>query len=385
MIHLSSLEALGHDALQYGGWFLIILTVLVFVHEFGHYIVARWNRVRVDVFSIGFGPELFGRHDRAGTRWKFSAIPLGGYVKMFGDGDPTSGLPAAGFAALAPAERAVSFHGKRLGQRAAIVAAGPAANFVFAVVALAVLFATYGQPFTPAEVGQVQPGSAAEQGGMRAGDVILKIDGQPVQRFEDVQQIVRLNPATPMTVVVRRGAGEATLHVTPKRTELSDRFGNHYEIGLLGIAHRGMDYVKRDPATAVVQAANETWGLSVATLKAMWQIVIGMRSTDELGGPLRIAQMSGDVAQGGVVAVLWFMAVLSINLGLINLFPVPVLDGGHLLFYAAEALRGKPLGPRAQEYGFRIGLALVLTLMVFATRNDLVHLGIWSWLKGLMT
>jgi regulator of sigma E protease len=385
MIHLSSLEALGHGALQYGGWFLIILTVLVFVHEFGHYIVARWNRVRVDVFSIGFGPELFGRHDRAGTRWKFSAIPLGGYVKMFGDGDPTSGLPAAGFAALAPAERAVSFHGKRLGQRAAIVAAGPAANFVFAIVVLAILFATYGQPFTPPEIGQVQSGSAAEQGGMRPGDVITRIDGEAVRRFEDVQQIVRLNPATPMTVVVRRGGSDVTLHVTPKRSELTDRFGNRYEIGLLGIAHRGMDYVKRDPATAVVLAAGETWDLSVATLKAMWQIVIGMRSTDELGGPLRIAQMSGDVAEGGVVAVLWFMAVLSINLGLINLFPVPVLDGGHLLFYAAEALRGKPLGPRAQEYGFRIGLALVLTLMVFATRNDLVHLGIWSWLKGLVT
>ncbi len=385
MIHLSSLEALGHGALQYGGWFLIILTVLVFVHEFGHYIVARWNRVRVDVFSIGFGPELFGRRDRAGTRWKFSAIPLGGYVKMFGDGDPASGLPAVGFADLAPAERAVSFHGKRLGQRAAIVAAGPAANFVFAVAVLAILFATYGQPFTPPEIGQVQSGSAAEQAGMRPGDVIAQIDGKTVQRFEDVQQIVRLNPATPMTIVVRRGGGDLTLHVTPKRSELTDRFGNRYEIGLLGIAHRGMDYVKRDPATAVVQAANETWSLSVATLKAMWQIVIGMRSTDELGGPLRIAQMSGDVAEGGVVAVLWFMAVLSINLGLINLFPVPVLDGGHLLFYAAEALRGKPLGPRAQEYGFRIGLALVLTLMVFATRNDLVHLGVWSWLKGLVT
>ncbi|MGH7064827.1 MAG: RIP metalloprotease RseP, partial [Stellaceae bacterium] len=332
-----------------------------------------------------FGPELFGRRDRAGTRWKFSAIPLGGYVKMFGDGDPASGLPAVGFADLAPAERAVSFHGKRLGQRAAIVAAGPAANFVFAVAVLAMLFATYGQPFTPPEIGQVQSGSAAEQAGMRPGDVIAQIDGKPVERFEDVQQIVRLNPATPMTIVVRRGGGDLTLQVTPKRSELTDRFGNRYEIGLLGIAHRGMDYVKRNPATAVVQAANETWSLSVATLKAMWQIVIGMRSTDELGGPLRIAQMSGDVAEGGVVAVLWFMAVLSINLGLINLFPVPVLDGGHLLFYAAEALRGKPLGPRAQEYGFRIGLALVLTLMVFATRNDLVHLGVWSWLKGLVT
>jgi regulator of sigma E protease len=359
--------------------------VLVFVHEFGHFFIARWNGVRVEVFSIGFGPELFGWWDRAGTRWKFSAIPLGGYVKMFGDSDASSGLPAAGLTRLDPAQRDVSFHYKRLGQRAAIVAAGPAANFLFAIVALAILFMTYGQPFTPAEVGQVQPGSAAEQAGIEPGDVILNIDGRKVQRFEDVQQVVRLNPGVPMTIVVRRDNQERSLSVTPSRTELTDRFGNHYQIGLLGIARSGMEYVKRDPATAIIQAGTETWDLSASTMKAIWQIIIGTRATDELGGPLRIAQMSGEVAQGGIVAVLWFMAVLSINLGLINLFPVPVLDGGHLLFYAAEAVRGKPLGQRAQEYGFRIGLALVLTLMVFATWNDLVHLRIVEFVKGLVT
>src|SRR6266566_1200840 len=267
-------------------WFVIVLTVLVFVHEFGHYWIARRNDVKVEVFSIGFGPELFGWWDRAGTRWKFSAIPLGGYVKMFGDADASSGLPIAGLSRLSPAEWAVSFHGKRLGQRAAIVAGGPAANFVFAVVILALLFMTYGQPFTPAEVGQVQPSSAAEAGGIHPGDLIVSIDA---------------------------------------------------------------------------------------------------RASDELGGPLRIAQMSGEVAQGGIVPLLWFMAVLSINLGLINLFPVPVLDGGHLLFYAAEAIRGKPLGQRAQEYGFRVGLALVLTLMVFATWNDLVHTGIVDIVKRFVT
>ena len=378
------IEFLNHG-LTYIVPFLVILTVLVFVHEFGHYAIARWNGVRVEVFSIGFGPEMFGWWDRAGTRWKFSTIPLGGYVKMFGDSDASSGLPAPGLARLAPAERDVSFHYKRLGQRAAIVVAGPAANFLFAILLLAILFMTYGQPFTPAEVGQVQPGSAAEQGGIQPGDVILSIDGRTVQRFEDVQQVVRLNPNVPMTVVVRRDGQEQTLHVTPSRTELTDRFGNHYQIGLLGIARSGMEYVKRDPATALIQAGTETWDLSVSTMKALWQIIIGTRATDELGGPLRIAQMSGEVAQGGIVAVLWFMAVLSINLGLINLFPVPVLDGGHLLFYAAEAVRGKPLGQRAQEYGFRIGLALVLTLMVFATWNDLVHLRIVEFVKGLVT
>jgi regulator of sigma E protease len=352
--------------------FLVVLTVIVFVHEFGHYWVARRNRVRIEVFSIGFGPELFGWWDRAGTRWKFSALPLGGYVKMFGDSDATSGLPMARIGQLSEAEREVSFPYKRLGQRAAIVAGGPLANFLFAIVVLALLFMTYGQPFTPAEVGQVVPGSAAEAGGMRQGDAIVSINGQAIERFEDMQQLVRMNPGLPMTVVVKRDQQLMTLHVTPRLVEETDRLGRH-QMGQLGIRGGGTKYVKRDPASAVVRAVGETWNLSTATLDAMWQMVIGKRSTDELGGPLKIAKLSGEVIQLGIGPLLWFMAVLSINLGLINLFPVPVLDGGHLLFYAAEAIRGKPLGQRAQEYGFRVGLALVLTLMVFATWNDVFH------------
>ena len=367
-------------------WFLVVLTVLVFVHELGHYLVARWNGVRVEVFSIGFGPELFGWTNRAGTRWKISAIPLGGYVKMFGDADPAS-MPAsdARLRAMTPEERAVAFHHKRLPQRAAIVAAGPIANFVFAIVALAALFATVGQPFTPPQVGTVQAGSAAEASGIQAGDTILSIDGEAIQRFEDVQRLVRLDPGQPLSVVMRRGTQDLTLSVTPKLSEVTDRFGNKHEYGLLGIVGQGVQYVRYDPLTALARASGETADIVGGTLQAVWQMIIGARSTDELGGPLRIAQMSGEVAQYGFSAILPFMAVLSINLGLINLFPIPVLDGGHLLFYVAEAVRGRPLGQRAQEYGFRFGLALVLTLMVFATWNDLVHLRVVEFLKALVT
>jgi regulator of sigma E protease len=359
-------------------WFLVVLTVLVFVHELGHYLIARWNGVRIEVFSIGFGPELFGWNDRAGTRWKFSAIPLGGYVRMFGDGDSTSVLPAPGLTELTEAEREVSFHHKRLGQRVAVVAGGPLANFVFAIVVFSLLFMTYGEPFTPAEVGEVLPGSAAEHAGFQVGDVIIRIDDHAIDRFEDVQRLVALGLDAPMTIVVRRDGQPVTLQATPTLAEDPDRFGYRHQRGQLGIRHSGVEYVKRDPFTAVVKSVGDTWSLSKATLEAMWQIVLGVRSSDELGGPLRIAQMSGEVARSGPMLLLWWVAMLSVNLGLINLFPVPVLDGGHLLFYAAEAIRGKPLGQRAQEYGFRIGLALVLTLMVFATWNDVAH-----WLRSL--
>src|SRR5947207_5577322 len=263
-------------------WFVIVLTVLVFVHEFGHYVIARRNGVRIEVFSIGFGPELFGWWDRAGTRWKFSAIPLGGYVKMFGDADASSGLPIAGLSRLSPAEWAVSFHGKRLGQRAAIVAGGPVANFVFAIVVLALLFMTYGQPFTPAVVGQVQPGSAAETSGIHPGDLIVSIDGRTIQRFEEVQQLVRMNPGVAMSMVVKRDGQPVTLQVTPSRTEITDRLGDRHEVGLLGIGRSGVEYVRRNPASAVVRAVGETWNLSAATLEAMWQIIRSEEHTSEL-------------------------------------------------------------------------------------------------------
>jgi regulator of sigma E protease len=364
--------------------FLAVLTILVFVHELGHYLTARRNGVRVQVFSIGFGPEFFGWTDRAGTRWKLSMVPLGGYVKMFGDADGTS-MPSDTVEEMSEAEKAVSFYHKRLMQRMEIVSAGPIANFVFAIVVFAGLFMTVGQPFTPPDIGEVTPGSAAERAGIQPNDVILSIDGERVERFEDIQKVVFLNAGVPIQLMVRRGDQDIALTATPTVIEEKDILGNVHRIGRLGIKRAGTSYVRHDPVSAVWRAGAETWNIAAGTLTAVGQMITGTRTTDELGGPIGIAQISGVVARTGVVNLLAFMAMLSVNLGLINLFPIPILDGGHLLFYAAEAVRGRPLGQRAQEYGFRVGLALVLTLMIFATWNDLVHTGVIPFLKNLLT
>ena len=364
--------------------FLVVLTVLVFVHELGHYWAARRCGIRVEVFSIGFGPELFGYTDRAGTRWKFSAIPLGGYVKMFGDADPAS-TPSEAVKQMTPAERAESFFYKSVGQRAFVVIMGPAANFIFAIIALALLFATLGQPFTPAQVGSVIPESAAARAGLLPGDVIVAIDGWSVQRFEEIQESVRLKPDQKVEITVERDGSRKTLNATIQSRVIEDRLGNKHRVGQLGISRSGVEYRHHDPLTAVWQAARQTVSLTTGTLTAIGQMISGARGSEEIGGPLRIAQMSGEFAQSGVDALIWFMVILSINLGLINLFPIPLLDGGHLMFYAIEGLRGRPLGEQAQKYGFRIGLALVLTLTVFATWNDLVHLRVVDFVRNLIS
>lgn len=363
--------------------FLIVLTVLVFVHELGHYWVARRNGVKVEVFSIGFGPELFGWNDRAGTRWKVSLVPLGGYVRMFGEHDLDQ--PAGPEASVAPDRRGESFQHKSLRQRAAIVFAGPAANFLFALVIYIGLFQVWGQPFTPPDVTGIVAGSAAEQAGLQTGDRILKVNGQTIERFEDIQRAVQLNLDQPLDILLLRSGSEMTVRATPVVVEDVDPFGNRARVARLGVRGQGVTFVRRGPAEAAWRGVTEVYQQTAGTLYAIAQMVGGRRTTDEIGGPIRIAQMSGDVAQGGLPSMLMFMAILSINLGLINLFPVPMLDGGHLLFYAAEAIRGRPLGPRAQEYGFRIGLALVLTLMVFATWNDIVNLRVVEYIVGLVS
>lgn len=364
--------------------FLVILTVLVFVHEMGHFLVARRNGVRVEIFSIGFGREIFGWTDKAQTRWKFSMIPLGGYVKMFGDANAAS-QPSGEVAELSEEERAVAFQTKRLGQRSWIVAAGPLANFLFAWVILVGLFVTVGQRFTPPDVGEVMPGSAAEAAGILPGDRILELNGTRIERFEDVQRMIRPNPEVPVDLVVLRDGERVTLTAVPKLSELTNNFGMTQKIGLLGISRGGVEYVQHGFTTALWRAGEEVMFLSAATLEAIGQIIIGNRGADELGGPLRIAQMSGLYAEAGLVPTLGFMVMLSVTLGLINLFPIPMLDGGHLLFYAIEFLRGRPLGERAQEYGFRIGIALVFSLMIFVTLNDLIQLEVFDFFKNLAT
>jgi regulator of sigma E protease len=351
--------------------FLALLTILVFVHELGHYWVARRCNVRVETFSIGFGPEIFGWTDRVGTRWKFSAIPLGGYVKMFGETEMDG---SASSEPMTPEEEAVSFSNKSVGKRAAIVAAGPLANYAFAIVVLASLYMTVGQPYTPALVGSVVEGSAAAEAGLKDGDRFVRVAGKDVDRFEDVQTIVRIHPNERVEIVVERNGELHTLTATPKVHEIKDVTGKSLEIGLLGVRQSGKAYELRNPVSALFEATKESINLTYYALKTVGQMIVGKRDIRELGGPVRIGQISGDVALLGFIPFISLVAMLSINLGMINLFPIPMLDGGHLLFYVVEAIRGKPLAIRTQEIGLRIGLVLVLGLMLFVTINDLVNL-----------
>ncbi|ABC22393.1 RIP metalloprotease RseP [Rhodospirillum rubrum] len=352
--------------------FLVVLTAVVFVHEFGHFLVARLNGVRVEVFSIGFGRELFGFNDRYGTRWRLSLLPLGGYVRFFGDADETSGT-AETTRPLSKAEEAVSFHHKRVGQRFAIVLAGPMANFLFSIVVFAGLYMTIGQPHSAPVVGEVIAGSAAAEAGLLAGDRIVAIDGTPIDRFQDVRRVVPLSNGAPLHIDILRDNAPLAVIALPRMVETDDGLGNKVQVAQLGVkvSLSQADVQRLGPLDALGQAVGQTWQLSADTLTYLGQVVRGNRSAEELGGPVRIAQFSGKAAERGVLDLVTFIALLSVNLGLINLFPIPMLDGGHLMFYTIEALRGRPLGARAQEYGLRFGLALVLAMMVFATWNDL--------------
>lgn len=378
MDFLAPLGQFGTGALGYLIPFLFVLTIVVFFHELGHFLVARWCGVRVKAFSIGFGPELIGFNDRRGTRWKISAIPLGGYVKFLGDEDAASTPSRDAIAGMSDEDRKDTFFAKNVWQRAAIVAAGPIANFILAIAIFAGIFTIYGRETTTARVDQVVAGGAAEIAGFKVGDLVLSIDGAPISSFNDLQRIVSASADEKLAIVVERDGGEVTLEATPQRREITDRFGNVHKIGQLGLSRSASAAdVKRERYSlpqAIVLGAQETWFIIDRTFDYIGGIFTGRESTEELGGPIRVAQVSGQVATLGVVALINLAAILSVSIGLLNLFPVPMLDGGHLLFYLFEILRGKPLSPRAQDIGFRIGLAAVLMLMLFTTWNDIIHL-----------
>jgi regulator of sigma E protease len=375
---LHSFNTLSHGLIGYVVPFLFVLTIVVFFHELGHFLVARWAGVKVLTFSLGFGPELVGFNDRHGTRWKISAIPLGGYVKFFGDESEASTPSAETLAAMSEAERAGSFHHKKVGPRAAIVAAGPIANFILAIVIFTCLFTFFGKPSTTARVDKVEVGSAAAAAGFQVGDIVTTIDGSKIDSFSDMQRIVSTHGGDTLNFTIKRGDATLQLQATPEIRDVKDPFGNSHRQGILGITRAtapGEVLTERvDPATALWLGVKETWFVVDRTLAYIGGVFTGREAASQVGGPLGIARISGQVATIGLTALIHLAAVLSISIGLLNLFPVPLLDGGHLLFYAVEAIRGRPLSERAQEMGFRIGLALVLMLMVFATYNDILHL-----------
>ena len=455
--------------------FLVVLTVLVFVHEMGHYLVARWCKVRVETFSIGFGREIFGWYDKAGTRWKVSWLPLGGYVKFFGDANATSAPDGEMLDNLTPAEREVAFHHKKLWQRTAIVAAGPFANFLYAIVILAAVFVFYGQRVTPPEIGRVLPDGAGATAGLQVGDVVATVEGRSVYRFEQLEEAVLLNPGLPVEMTVRRDGQTVPLVVTPKAVELDVGLGprDYGDIGVyaanpavvgvvqadspaaragfrandivvgvdgkaienfeqlqdivvggagkpmilavlrdgqrldldvvpeartyetadggsvqrfvIGIQRAERPLYRHGPTSALGAAVQTSWNMLAQTVDYVGQMIVGHRGTEDLGGPLRIAQVSGQAAQVGVEQLVMLSILLSLNLGLINLFPIPMLDGGHLLFYAFEAVRGRPLTERMQEYALRFGLAMILTLTVFVTWNDLINLRVVEFISNLFS
>ena len=441
----------------YGGTFILVLSILVFVHEWGHYIVARMCGVKVETFSIGFGKELFGWTDKNETRWKVSLIPLGGYVKMFGDTDPASSGHTEGVQEgekvrpFTKKEKEVAFFTKSVAKRSAIVFAGPAINFLFAILLLFGLYSVYGQPVTPPMASAVIVGSAADKAGFQPHDKVIAIDGETTKRFEDIRRIVAVALDTPLEFKVLRGEKEITLTATPEKQELTDRFGFSHSRGMLGIIGPGQglavdnivsvggrkvegekavrkallakmdrttkigldrgeqvdklvvapisdfnqglkdsdspDYnalivsnriddevLRHGVVNGIGAAVNETWSITASTLRALGQIFTGTRSATELGGIIRIGAIAGDMAQAGLLALITFTALLSINLGLINLFPIPMLDGGHLVFYALEAIKGGPISERVQEYAFRFGFAILIGMMLFANLNDIVQL-----------
>jgi regulator of sigma E protease len=365
--------------------YILMVAVLVVVHEGGHYLAGRFFGVKIDAFAFGFGRELFGFNDRRGTRWKFNLVPLGGYVKFTGDMNAAS-QPDAALAALPAAEREGLFLFKPLWQRAIIVAAGPLINFAFAILILAGVYMTLGHPSTPPIVSAVVADGPAAAAGIKAGDRILAIDGSAIDRFEDIANAAMVNVGAPMVVEFDRGGVAKSVTITPRVVETRDRFGGVTRHGRIGIARSGQQVVEQvGPIKALYYGVVDTWGITQSIARTLRQIVLGERSLGELGGPIKTGQMTGQQASLGILSFIVFMAFFSINLGFINLIPIPMLDGGHLLLYAVEAVRRQPVGAKVQEWAFMTGFAAIMSLMVVLTWNDLGSVGllarVTAWLS----
>jgi regulator of sigma E protease len=353
--------------------FVVIISVIVFIHEFGHYWVAKKFGVRIESFSIGFGKEMFGWNDKHGTRWKIGWAPLGGYVKMFGDESAASTPDNDKLRSMSDDEKKHAFFYQKLYKRFLIVLAGPAANFITAIVILTFFFVVYGRPETKPIIETVVENSAAAELGLKKGDEIIELDGNKIERFEQIKGVVSLSPNIPISITYLRDGKEVKTTITPKSVETKSIFGDVAKIGLIGITASIAEYKKLGVVESVSASVNETYDISKKTLQAIGQMITGQRSAQEISGILRIADYSGKSVDQGFRMVFWFMAIISINLGLVNLFPIPMLDGGHLFFYLVECVRGRPLSEKTQEYFFRFGFFILMSLMLFATFNDLRH------------
>ena len=372
------------EMIQYGlssfvGWvlpFLFVLTIVVFFHELGHFLVARWNGVGVAKFAVGFGPDIWGFTDKHGTRWALSAIPLGGYVKFIDDADPSGASPnKTAELEAAGVDPSKLFAKKRLWQRASVVAAGPIANFILAIVIFAGIFLVNGRDILTAKVDEIHANSAASKAGFKVGDTIIEIDGVKIASFTDLQRIVSVSAEIPLSIKVLRDGGEVNLTATPALREVDDRLGGTQRIGLLGIQRSTSEdaiiHKSFGPIGAITEGVSETGYVVKRTVTFFIGLFTGRESVDQLGGPIRIAEVSKHVAAISFTALISLTAVLSVSIGIMNLLPIPVLDGGHLVFYAIEAVKGSPLSEKAQEYCFKFGLAVVLSMMIFVTTIDI--------------
>lgn len=360
--------------------FVVVLTILVFIHELGHFLIARRNKVKVTTFSIGFGPELLGWTDSQGTRWRFSLVPLGGYVKMLGDADASSARADESVQNFTEEEKQQTLHSKTPLQRIAVSIAGPAANYILAIVILTGLIAIKGMPILPTTVGKVEPDMLAHQAGIVAGDKIQKINETTVTDFDHLRTLIKENIGKDVKIEINRN--EEVLYKNFSLYKTNAATGEKEPVTKLGIAPGEPLYIKQNPLTAIAYAGAFCWKMSIDTLKGIGAMISGQKGSGEIGGILSIGDMAAQSTKNGLPTIFFFMAVLSINLGLINLLPIPVLDGGHILLCAIEWVRGKPLGQKMQEYIFLAGFLIVVGTMLFATWNDLMRYKIFQIIKN---